>query len=106
MTMVVETNGNGPLDRQAAVLSSIQQMHEDFQAAREEIAELKAELHREVDRRVLLNEEREYYRTIALRLQREKTELATDLSNIGLLCVRAQESLKNAEEIEVVEEKK
>jgi hypothetical protein len=92
---------NTPLDRHANALANIQKMIDDLQEAREEIAQLKTDLHREVDRSVLLNEEREYYRKMALRLQGEKTELATDLANIGLLTMKAQDMVKNLKEEEV-----
>jgi hypothetical protein len=95
------TENNTPLDRHADALANIQQMIDDLREAREEIAQLKADLAREVDRRVLLNEEREYYRKIALRLQGEKVALTTDIANIGLLCVKAQEMVKNHSEEEV-----
>ena len=100
--MTMTTNGPAtPFDRQAAALANIQQTWDELTAARDEIAQLKADLNREQDRIVLLVEERDFYRKEYLRVEGKLVEMATVISNIGLLSIAAQDLIQNIKESEV-----
>ena len=88
-----------PMERRAAALADIQQMHEDLNEAHEHIGQLKADLNRETDRCTLLVEERNRYRHDALVYRDKLVELATSMSNIGLMTVAAQEIMRVAQEL-------
>ena len=100
----------GPLERQASVLADIQQMHEDFQLAREEIAQLKADLHHSEDRVSLLIAEKdnmeermtgqiEKSQAETILFRDKLVELSTAMTNIGLLTITAQEIMKAVSEL-------
>jgi FtsZ-binding cell division protein ZapB len=87
-------------DRHAAALADIREMHTELGRLREENGQLKADLHHEKDRVVLLTDERTRYRTEALVFRSRLIELATAMSNIGLLTVAAQEIVKVVHELD------
>jgi chromosome segregation ATPase len=92
-----------PEDRHAAALADIREMHAELAAAHQEIGQLKADLHREQDRVALLTDERTRYRTEALIFRSRLIELATAMTNIGLLTVTAQEIVKVVHELNEAE---
>ena len=105
-----EERVSGPLDRQAAVLADIQQMHMDFQQLREDHAQLKADLHHEEDRVSLLIAEKDKMETAlkaeivksnaeAVLFRDKLVELSTAMTNIGLLTITAQEIMKAVSEL-------
>ena len=109
MTMVETTNGNNgntPMDRHASALANIQQLVDDLREAHEEIAQLKADLHREEDRCALLVadkdriiEENKKDRSDAVLVRDKLVELATAMTNIGLLTIPAQEIMRTVQEL-------
>ena len=87
------------LERRAAALASVQAMHDELNACHEEIGQLKADLNRAEDRVVLLCEERNKYRAEALVFRSRLIELATAMTNIGLLTVTAQNIMTTVNEL-------
>jgi chromosome segregation ATPase len=85
------------IDRRATALAEIQEMHNDLHTAKSRIADLERELHREEDRVTMIVEERNHYRTENTRLNKHLVELATQMANIGLLTIKAQEVLASIE---------
>jgi len=88
-----------PMERRAAALADIQQMHDDLNEAHETIGQLRADLNRETDRCVMLAEERNRFRHDALVYRDKLVELATSMANIGLMTVSAQEIMRVAHEL-------
>lgn len=93
-------NGMSDIDRRAGALAEIQRMHEAMTAAAEEIGQLRADLHREQDRVVMMVEERDRYRHEAVHFRKLLIELATQLSNIGLMTRKADEVMTTVDEID------
>jgi len=78
-------------NRRATALAEINKMQQDLILAHDEIATLKRDLDRADDRLVLLNEERNKFRTEAHVFRNKLIELATQMANINLLTVKATE---------------
>ena len=86
-------------DRRVAALADVQQMHEDLRKALDTIGQLKADLNRERDRTALLQHDRDKLRQ-EMHLFRDKcVELATVISNIGLMTVSAQNIVMSVREL-------
>jgi hypothetical protein len=96
-TIISETN---PLDREAIALANVQRMRDDLIAAREENAQLKADLHRERDKNSFLTEQFNRARNEAVRFRVLLVELATQMTGIGLQTVKAQEIVRTVHEID------
>jgi hypothetical protein len=65
-------------------------MHENLLTAMEEIVQLKADLHREQDRCIMMVEERDKYRADADLLRTQLMKVCTTVANIGLLTKEAE----------------
>ena len=87
-------------ERQASALMEIKQMHDELNAAKAAIAQLKADLHREEDRVIMMVEERDRYRHEALRLRKLLNELTTQMTNISLLARKAEEFVREVDEMD------
>lgn len=83
----------------AEALARIQQTDHDLSAARETIDQLKADLAKCHNRCDILAEERNKYRAEALVFRKKLVELATSMTNIGLLTVSSQELMKTVDEL-------
>jgi hypothetical protein len=94
---------SAPLDHYATALAHTQQMHSDLQAAHEVIAQLKADLHREQDRCVMLLEERNKYRADAELLRNKLLSICTTVANIGLMTKEAEAVVMTVNERAAVE---
>jgi small ligand-binding sensory domain FIST len=90
---------SAPADRHAAALSDIRDMHDQLTDALATIGQLRADLHREQDRCTMIIEERNRYRASDEKKTILLTELATQMSNISLLCVKAQEVVATVHEL-------
>ena len=88
------------VDRRAAAVADVKQMHDDFNALLSEIGQLRADLNRERDRVSMMVEERNRYRAEAALLRNLLIELSTQMSNIGLLTVKAQEITRTVHDID------
>jgi uncharacterized coiled-coil DUF342 family protein len=86
-------------ERRAAALADIQQMHDDLMLSHDTIGQLKADLNRCHDRIDLLIEDRNRHRAEALLFRSKLIELATQMSSIGLMCIKAQELMTTVEEL-------
>lgn len=87
------------LDRRAAALADVHQMHEDLRKALDAIGQLKADLSRERDRCALLLQERRQLSS-EMHLFRDKCmELATCVANIGLQTISAQNIVMTVREL-------
>jgi hypothetical protein len=62
--------------------------------------QLKADLHREEDRCVMLVEDRDRHRHEALRLRKYLNELTTQMSNISLLAKKAEDYVHDIEDMD------
>lgn len=80
----------GDINQRAEALAQVKQMHDDLTAAHNEIGQLKADLHREQDRCVMMVEERDKYRTDADLLRTQLMKVCTTVANIGLLTKEAE----------------
>jgi len=76
--------------QRAEALAQVKQMHDDLIAAQATIGQLKADLHREQDRCVMVVEERNKYRTDADLLRNQLMKVCTTVANIGLLTEEAK----------------
>ena len=85
---------SAPLDHYATALAHTQQMHHDLRTANDQIAQLKADLHREQDRVTMVLEELTRWRDDALKHRARNTEYETILFNIFLMTTQAQENLR------------
>lgn len=94
--------GNGH-DRRIEAIAEVKQMHDDILALRDENGQLKADLHREQDRVTLVLEERNRYRHESVQFRKLLIELATQMTNISLLTVKAQEVVRAVHELDGTE---
>ena len=87
------------LDRRASALADVQQMHDDLRRALDMIGQLKADnAQKDYRIRYLLDHSEKMRRE--MHLFRDKcVELATDISNISLLTVRAQNIVMSVREL-------
>lgn len=85
--------------RRAEALASVHAMHEELNSAHQTIGQLKADLRREEDRCKMFEEERNRYRAEALVFRTKLIELATAMSNIGLMTVAAQDVVKTVHDL-------
>jgi len=95
---------DAPRDREneyrVAALARVNQMHDDLVQAQMIISQLRVDLGREHDRVMLTLEERDRYRHEAVRLRKLLIELATQMSNIGLLTRKADEVVNVVNEMD------
>jgi len=96
----VAYNAATEADRRAAALADIKQMHDDLTESQAMVLQLKADLHREEDRCVMVIEDRNRLRSENAVLRRLLVELATQQSNIALLTVKAQEVVKTIDALD------
>lgn len=94
--------GNGH-DRRIEAIAEVKQMHDDLIALREENGQLKADLNRERDRVAMMIEERDRYRHESARFRSLLIELSTQMSNISLLTVKAQDVVRAVHEIDAAD---
>jgi len=87
-------------ERHATALADIKHMHDQLTGALAMIGQLKADLHREEDRVVMMVEERDRYRHEALRLRKYLNELTTQMTNISLLARKAEDYVHDIEEMD------
>ncbi|MGY3615710.1 hypothetical protein [Bradyrhizobium sp. USDA 10063] len=87
------------LDRHAKVVVNIQRMRDDLVATHEANDQLRVELQREQDKVEMLIEERNRWRAEALIFRSRLIELATAMSNIGLLTRCAEEIVCTVNEL-------
>lgn len=87
-------------ERHAAALADIKHMHDVLTDVQAENGQLKADLHREQDRCAMLIEERDRYRHGEARLRTLLIELCTQMSNISLLTIKAQEVVRAVEDLD------
>jgi len=87
-------------ERRAAALAEVNHMNESLLAARDLIDQLKADLHREQDRVVMMVEERDRYRHESIRFRKLLTQLATKMVNAALLMEEAKDTLTTIDEID------
>ena len=86
-------------ERHAQALADIRAMHDELGECHEKIGQLRADLNRAEDRIVLLNEERDRYRSESHLFRSKLVELATQQANIGLLTVKANEIMLIVKEL-------
>ena len=86
------------LDRHAAALSDIKDMHDQLTDALATIGQLRADLHREQDRVTMLVEERDKYRADADLLRNQLLKMCTTVVNMGLLAREAEAVLMTVDE--------
>lgn len=87
------------LDRRAAAIADVHQMHEDLRKALDVIGQLKADLNRERDRCALLLQDRRRL-SAEMHVFRDKCmELATVVSNIGLQTITANNIVMTVREL-------
>lgn len=80
----------GDINQRAEALAQVKQMHDDLVAAQATIGQLRADLHREQDRCVMVVEERNKYRADADLLRTQLMKVCTTVANIGLLTEEAK----------------
>jgi uncharacterized coiled-coil DUF342 family protein len=78
------------VNQRAEALAQVRQMHDDLTDAQAIIGQLKADLHREQDRCVMMVEERDKYRADADLLRNQLLKVCTTVANIGLLTKEAE----------------
>jgi len=88
------------IDRQAAAVSEVKQMHDDLTDAQAVILQLKADLHREEDRIVMLVEQCDRHRHAELKLRKLLNELTTQMSNISLLAKKAEDFVREVDDMD------
>ena len=86
--------------RRALALAEVNFMNESLIKAKETIEQLKADLHREEDRVVMMVEERDRYRNESIRFRKLLIVLSTKMVNASLLMDAAKDVLTEIEEIE------
>lgn len=96
-TIAVSTSDQ---ERRAAALADIKHMHDQLTDAMATIGQLKADLHREEDRCEMLQDALKTSRHAELTVRKLLIELATQMSNISLLTVKAQEVVKTVNEMD------
>jgi uncharacterized coiled-coil DUF342 family protein len=77
--------------RLAEAIAEVKATHEELRLAYDEIDQLRADLNKGNDRVILLDEERDRFRAEALVFRTKLIELATAMSNISLLCGKAND---------------
>jgi predicted RecB family endonuclease len=87
-------------ERRAAALAEVNYMNDALITARETIEQLKADLHREEDRVVMMVEERDRYRHESIRFRKLLIQLATKMVNATLLMEEAKDTLTVIDEID------
>ena len=87
-------------ERRAAALAEVNHMNDSLILAKETIEQLKADLHREEDRVVMVVEERNLYRHEALRLRKLLNELTTQMANISMLARKAEDFVNEVDEMD------
>jgi hypothetical protein len=87
-------------ERRAAALAEVNYMNDALIAAKETIEQLKADLHREEDRVVMMVEERDRYRHESIRFRKLLVQLSTKMVNAALLMEEAKETLATIDEID------
>ena len=87
-------------ERQASALMEIKQMHDELNAAKAAIAQLKADLHREEDRVIMMVEERDRYRHEALRFRKLLMKLVIRHANAAMILEEAKEIVQEIDEID------
>ena len=88
------------IERRAAALAEVNHMNDALIAAKETIEQLKADLHREEDRVVMMVEERDRYRHESIRFRKLLIVLSTKMVNASLLMDTAKDVLTEIEEID------
>ena len=83
----------------ASALVTVTNMKDELAAARDTIATLRADLGRETDRCVMLDEERRRHRAESLVFRSKLIELATVQSNIGLLTTSSNDIMRTVHEL-------
>lgn len=86
-------------EARAKALAEIQQMESELSSAHKRLDDLEAQLARADDRMVLLCDERDRYRAEANIFRARLIELATAMSNIGLLTQKAQDIMMVVNEL-------
>jgi hypothetical protein len=99
MTLNLVTLPTPELDRRAAALADVQQMHDDLTEAQAVILQLRADLHREQDRVIMMVEERDRYRHESIRFRRLAEKLAVKMTNAALILDEAKETVQAIDEI-------
>ena len=87
-------------ERRAAALAEVNHMNDALIAAKATIEQLKADLHREEDRVVMMVEERYRYRHESIRFRKLLIVLSTKMVNASLLMDTAKDVLTEIEEID------
>jgi len=90
MNIVATIPETSPLDGHAAALANITKMVDDLTEAQAVILQLRADLHREQDRLVMVVEERNKYRADAELLRNKLLSICTTVANIGLMTKEAE----------------
>jgi hypothetical protein len=88
------------LERHAAVLSELRQIHTDYAKALADNGQLRADLHREQDRVVMMVEERDRYRHESIRFRKLAMQLAVKMVNAMLVMDAAKDVLQEVDEID------
>lgn len=83
-----------PLNDYAAALANINGLVDDLTDARAVIVQLRADLHHEQDRCIMLVEDRDHWRKVAKQARDEWTALKTVMENIENLASSARESAR------------
>ncbi len=83
-----------PNTARANALAEINQMQTELIDANRQISDLTAQLARSQDAMALVLEERRTYREASFLFRARLVELATSMSNIGLLTLKAQEIMQ------------
>src|SRR4051812_28517531 len=86
--------------RRAEALAEIQEMHHQLSEAHAEIDQLKADLHREQDRVMMMIEERDRYRHESVRFRKLALTLAVKLTDAALILDRAKDEMHTIDEVD------
>ena len=87
-------------ERRAAALAEVNYMNDALIAAKETIGQLKADLHREEDRVIMMVEERDRYRHEALRFRKLLMKLVIRHANAAMILEEAKEIVQEIDEID------
>ena len=82
----------------AAAVADVKQMHIDLIDAHATIAQLRADLHREQDRTVMMIEDRDRYRYRCIKVERLLMLQSTKMVDAALVLERAKDTLQELEE--------
>ena len=88
------------LDRHASVLTELQQIHADYARVLAENGQLKADLHREQDRCIMMIEDRDRYRYRCIKVERLLMLQSTKMVDAALVLERAKDTLQELEEMD------